>query len=392
KLINLYKTTELQFSRIKNNLKQQEDNIGKLEEAILYECFSGVFSSMGGSISEVKKILKEIYGTNRQISRTDLKSLGKNEGPFKVPKDWLWCTLGEISEKIGAGSTPKGGKSVYVDEGVFFLRSQNIKNNIIDFSDAVMITDEVHNKMKGTQVLKDDILLNITGASIGRSAILNENNIAANVSQHVAIIRLINAKLNKYVQLYISSPIFKEEIERVQTGISREGLSMRELQKLQIPICSYAQQDQIIKKIDSFLKFKIQLIERFKKTALDTQHLFENIFNSFFLENLKTQTFFISSPFSFPSINKFNEQDDMASKQSKIVRGKITHLDINVLKQEFGISSFSFNDIFARTSLGYDLLKDVLFDLLENKDGNSSHISLRLVFDDEHKNIIFKIH
>ena len=95
-----------------------------------------------------------------------------------VPNSWSEHRLGDIASKIGSGSTPKGGSSAYKSFGVPLLRSQNILWGSLALDDVAYIDSKQHSKMKGSSVLKGDVLLNITGASIGRAAVstLNEAN------------------------------------------------------------------------------------------------------------------------------------------------------------------------------------------------------------------------
>src|SRR5438094_7976442 len=94
---------------------------------------------------------------------------------FIPPDDWQWARLGSLSQKLGAGSTPLGGKNVYQENGVKFLRSQNVWNDGLRLDAVPYISEEIHQDMSGTQVEAGDILLNITGASIGRSCIVPED-------------------------------------------------------------------------------------------------------------------------------------------------------------------------------------------------------------------------
>src|SRR5690606_26369219 len=70
--------------------------------------------------------------------------------------------------KIGGGVTPTGGATVYRNSGIIFLRSQNIYDDGLYLDNVAYITDEVHSSMKGSQVKKNDVLINVTGGSIGR--------------------------------------------------------------------------------------------------------------------------------------------------------------------------------------------------------------------------------
>ena len=98
--------------------------------------------------------------------------------------------MDDVTVKIGSGKTPSGGENAYVDAGIPLIRSQNVNDNKVDFEDIVYIDESTDKLMMNSRVFANDVLLNITGASIGRSAVykgLDE----ANVNQHVCIIRPI---------------------------------------------------------------------------------------------------------------------------------------------------------------------------------------------------------
>ena len=136
--------------------------------------------------------------------------------------------------KVGSGSTPRGGSDVYVDSGVAFLRSQNIKDGQISHDDVVYITDEDDESLRRTRVKAGDVLLNITGGSIGRTAVARSHDLPANVSQHVCVIRpnpLISSDL---LQAALDSSNVQEQIDLMQVGGNREGLNFEQIRNLMI--------------------------------------------------------------------------------------------------------------------------------------------------------------
>jgi type I restriction enzyme S subunit len=174
--------------------------------------------------------------------------------PFHIPTGWKVIPLGTLVNKLGAGSTPLGGKSIYRDDGVLFLRSQNIHDSGIRLDGGVArIPRAVHERMSGTHVRPRDLLLNITGASIGRCAIVPDIFEEANVSQHVAIVRLNDPELRHFVHLQLTSPIFQQRIHNVQVGVSREGLSMRRLRQFPMLIPPVGEQQRIVAKVDELM-------------------------------------------------------------------------------------------------------------------------------------------
>ena len=112
-----------------------------------------------------------------------------------IPNSWNCCALKMLTTKIGSGKTPAGGAEVYSDTGIVFLRSQNIYDTGLQLNDVSYISQEIDEEMKNTRVQYDDVLLNITGGSIGRCCVYNLKGVSANVNQHVCIIRTDTKKL-----------------------------------------------------------------------------------------------------------------------------------------------------------------------------------------------------
>lgn len=167
------------------------------------------------------------------------------EPPFEIPESWEWVTIEEICSKIGSGSTPKG--SNYSQSGIPFFRSQNVYNEGLIYDDIKFISEEVHNSMKGTEVIKNDLLLNITGGSLGRCAIVPDNFERGNVSQHVCILRPIIV-LPSFLHAFIISDYFSSTM--ILSGSGREGLPKYSLEIMSLPLPPLAEQQRIANEIE----------------------------------------------------------------------------------------------------------------------------------------------
>jgi type I restriction enzyme S subunit len=143
----------------------------------------------------------------------------------KVPEHWDVFKLGYLTSKIGSGKTPSGGAEIYQDDGVPLIRSQNVYDDGLRLDDVVFISDEIDEELRASRVKPNDILLNITGGSIGRSCLVPDNIGRANVNQHVCIIRLLNANssMNEWVAYFFKSIVIKEQINQCQNGAARQG-------------------------------------------------------------------------------------------------------------------------------------------------------------------------
>lgn len=180
-------------------------------------------------------------------------------------EDWKEVKLKNITSKIGSGKTPFGGEKVYSEQGIPFIRSQNVNNDRLVLDDT-FITSDIHLEMKGSTVLPNDILLNITGASIGRSCVVPNDFIEGNVNQHVCIIRTQEAE-PRFIQSYLSSWRGQKLIYQSQTGSGREGINFESIGKFKLYLPTRKEQQ----KIATFLSAvdrKIELLEQ-KKTLLE---------------------------------------------------------------------------------------------------------------------------
>lgn len=175
----------------------------------------------------------------------------------KVPSHWMIGKVKYGTTKVGSGKTPKGGAEVYMTSGVMFLRSQNIYNDGLRLDNPYYISEEIDDEMKNTRVQKNDVLLNITGGSIGRCCIFDGSIPNANVNQHVCIIRVNSSVfLPEYMHLFWISLIGQISIKSYQTGGNREGMSAEAIKNTPIPIIPIGEQRRIVDlikpKIDDF--------------------------------------------------------------------------------------------------------------------------------------------
>ncbi|HEX8614159.1 MAG TPA: hypothetical protein VF800_23015 [Telluria sp.] len=146
-----------------------------------------------------------------------------------VPIHWTVAPIKYFTTHIGSGKTPPGGAEVYQESGVLFLRSQNVYNDGLRLDDVAYISSALDVEMKGSRVQPNDVLLNITGASIGRSCIVPASISSANVNQHVCIIRTCQSELAYWISTYFVSDVIQAQIELIQNGAGREGLNFEQI-------------------------------------------------------------------------------------------------------------------------------------------------------------------
>jgi type I restriction enzyme, S subunit len=243
-----------------DRLTEAPDAIPRLRRFILDLAVRGKLVGQDTNDAPASELLKRIQAERtRLVKEEEVKRLDAfapvepEDIPFSIPCGWEVARMGWMARKLGAGSTPLGGKSVYQSEGVPFLRSQNVHNDGLRLDDVAFITRATHDRMSGTHVRKQDILLNITGASIGRCALVPETFVEGNVSQHVAIVRLFLPAIREFIHLSLTAPFFQKVIDDVQVGVSREGLSMQRLKLFPMLIPPLAEQHRIVAKVDELM-------------------------------------------------------------------------------------------------------------------------------------------
>ncbi|MGL5813700.1 MAG: restriction endonuclease subunit S [Aeromonas sp.] len=267
-----------------SNSKLELTGIKKLRELILELAVRGKLVPQDPSDEPASVLLGRIAAEKTRLVKEGkikktkaLPKISEEEKPFELPEGWECIRLGDLTSKMGSGSTPRGGQSAYVSEGVPFLRSQNVWNEGLRLDDVVYIDENTHLKMEGTKVIPGDVLLNITGASLGRTLIFPDSIKEANVSQHVTIIRLLIDELAPFVHLGIKSPLVQDLIWGRQVGMAIEGLSKRTLEQFEFPIPPLAEQHRIVAKVDELMALCDQLEQQSEAQLAAHQTLVETL-------------------------------------------------------------------------------------------------------------------
>ncbi|EDZ46205.1 type I site-specific deoxyribonuclease chain S [Rhodobacterales bacterium Y4I] len=247
-------------------LTTRPDQIKTLRQTILNLAVRGKLVEQDPADEPAAALLLEAKALKSEAgNKAKADPIEGSDIPFPAPLGWSWARVGTIALQTGSGSTPRGGKSTYADEGTPFLRSQNIYDDGLRLDDVVFINDETNKKMRRTQVKGKDLLLNITGGSIGRCARIPDDFAGANVSQHVAIIRTAAAGTEDYLHLLCRSPFFQEYVIGEQTGAGRGGLPKNRMDRIPVPLPPLTEQHRILAKVDALMTLCDRL-----ETALTT--------------------------------------------------------------------------------------------------------------------------
>ncbi len=290
--IEIVKNIKLKHKRVSEIqvlLKSQQNYLHQLRQAFLQEAVQGMLSKQDPKDEPASKLLQRIKAEKQKLiaagklkKEKDLPPITEHEIPFELPKGWAWCRLGEICVKIGSGSTPRGGREVYKSEGIKFIRSQNVYNEGLFFDRVAFIDEATHKKMNGTKVLPNDILLNITGGSIGRCALVSSSFDEANVSQHVTIVRTVSLVNKEFTHKLFLSPYFQDYIMATQTGGNREGLAKKNMELMLIPLPPLSEQRRIVSKVEQLMQQLQQLEQQVEQSQLQAGQLLQAVLKEAF--------------------------------------------------------------------------------------------------------------
>jgi type I restriction enzyme, S subunit len=152
-------------------------------------------------------------------------------------RGWNAVRLGDNCSKIGSGSTPRGGDSVYHESGVSFIRSQNVYNGLFNPDGLAHLDERQADQLKGVTVEPGDVLLNITGDSVARSCRVPDDVLPARVNQHVAIIRPRPEEFDsRFVGYYFISPFMQSTmLSLAGGGGTRKALTKEMIEQFKVP-------------------------------------------------------------------------------------------------------------------------------------------------------------
>lgn len=196
-----------------------------------------------------------------------------------IPGGWDVTSLGNLSEFITSGS--RGWASYYSDRGALFVRSQNVRDGQLDFTDRQFVNPPKGSEGNRTRLKRSDLLITITGNSVGNIALVEQDLGEAYISQHVGLVRLSEPERGTYICRFLApGSVGNEQIFASQSGQSKPGLSLRNLQEFLVAIPPLPEQ-RAIAAILGALDDKIELN---RATNATLEEIARTLFTSWFVE------------------------------------------------------------------------------------------------------------
>lgn len=270
--LNRFATGQAQPGLSVENLEKVRIKIPKLkdEQKKIADCLTSLDELLTAQSQKLDALRSHKKGLVQRLFPTEGKIAPDLRLPeFRGKGKWGTTELGGKTTKVGSGITPSGGDKNYKTEGRPFVRSQNVGWGHLILDDIVFIDEEMHSSFPGTEIKSDDVLLNITGASIGRSAIATLEIEGGNVNQHVCIIRTTKSELNPFfLNQFLVSQAGQNQIDSFQAGGNRQGLNFAQIRSFSIPMPPTIEEQKRIAdclaSIDDVITVQIQKLDALK--------------------------------------------------------------------------------------------------------------------------------
>lgn len=221
----------------------------------------------------VDKYGLSIVASKEQIRQNDYVLVGdRYKERENVFSNYAEYRLGDLCEKITKGTTPTTLGFSYTNAGIRFIKIENIsQRNCLMDNEYSFISDECHRALIRSELQENDIVFSIAGA-LGRCAIVKKEFLPANINQALAIIRLKDKRLTKFIWLLLSSEVIKGQITSLKTGVAQYNLSLKQIGDIKIPLPPIEKQKEIVAEIEQLekeIKNKEQEIIEKKKAITD---------------------------------------------------------------------------------------------------------------------------
>ena len=260
--------------------------VGKLEQLRIRVTDIEEQHKIARKLDQVHRLIKarqeELALLDNLIKARFVEMFGE---PIDNPMNWPVKRLKELSSLITNGNTPKGGSENYIDQGIVFLRSQNVWRNRIDLSDVAYIDEDTHAKLKKSSVHHNDILITKTGrintenSSLGRAALYTGEDNSANINGHVYLIRLKNGIDPRFVVTILTGEAYRKYIRKVCVGgIDKRQINLDQVEDFPIILPPLEQQIQFSEFVEQIDKSKSVVQRSLDKTKL----LFDCLMQQYF--------------------------------------------------------------------------------------------------------------
>ena len=167
---------------------------------------------------------------------------------------------------IKSGTTPSD-RDDELSEGVMLLKTNNIRNNILNIYSGVnyFISDDANRMINSSELKENDILINIVGATldvVGRTAYVSNSLPKANITQAMSFLRLKKKYIGKFIPSYIfiflQTKYGKVQINRYARPTGQYNINNKEVGAIRLFDLGYDLQEEINKLTQLSLELTMQ--------------------------------------------------------------------------------------------------------------------------------------
>ena len=236
-----------------------------LRKSILTLAVQGKLVPQDPNDEPAEEVLARIAATKLRLQKSGeigkekpVEPLQPDSLPFEAPDSWRWAKLAELTELITKGSSPKWQGIAYVSEaeGILFITSENVGNYVLRKLDDLKYVSKGFNEIEPRSMLKrGDILMNLVGASIGRTAVYDLHD-GANINQAVALIRLVretDGVCPRFLLHYLNSPSAIDYMLSSRVVNAQPNISLTDAREFAVPIPPLAEQRRIVAKLEQLM-------------------------------------------------------------------------------------------------------------------------------------------
>ena len=264
-------------------LAEQERIVAKIEE---------LFSELDAGLESLKTAQAQLKTYRQAVLKYAFegKLTNDNINEGELPNGWKLTSLGENTELITKGASPKWQGINYVDDSsqVLFITSENVRDYFLNISEPKYLQKEFNLKQNRSILRTGDVLLNIVGASIGRAAIFDLD-INANINQAVALIRLKQNTSQKYVCYFLNSNSARSFYNLNKVDFARANLSLADVNNIPFLLPPFEEQQRIVEEIESRLSVCDKLEETINVSLKQSEALRQSILKQAFEGKLVSQ-------------------------------------------------------------------------------------------------------
>ena len=232
-----------------------------LDEQIKVAIFLDRETAKIDALVEEQKRLIDLLKEKRQAVITQAVTKGLNpNAPMKpsgiewlgdVPAHWEVTRVKALASMISKGTTPTTIGAEFTDEGVRFIKAENISDGIVTREPEFFVTEETDTLLKRSSLQENDVLVVIAGATTGKSAVMNADLLPANTNQAVCFVRCLDPVGARFMQLWMSTNLVQRVIALSSVQSAQPNLSMEELGNVAIPLAPLSERLEIIRVLEA---------------------------------------------------------------------------------------------------------------------------------------------